>query len=434
MSIFLEKTPPHSNDAEQSLLATILINSKCLDDIEGLSASDFYSGPHRKIFESILAVKKRDGNVDLVTVAQEMKSRDTLDEAGGPAYLTKLVDTAPIAINPQQYADVIRNLSAVRAMLHAGLRIAQNAYSATDVEDYISRSQAEVLQVQTTTSIDKIYDMEALMVQALDRIEQAQTRDVEIGLKFGFPTLDSIMQVFGSKLIIMAGRPGMGKTALALSVARSLAERGVKTGYLSIEMDKESLSDRILGHAANINPLLFYSKNTLSGQSFQTLTDAAGYLSTIPLFIDDSDCKIQDVERKCRKFKKMGCEIILIDQLSKIRGLPGQSKFEQYSDNCSAIALIKKELRIPIVLLCQLNRNVEQRSDKRPELSDLKQTGMIEEDADMVLLIYRPGYYDENVDQSVTDIILAKNRQGARGVEQQVLFNAKRMMFELHNY
>jgi replicative DNA helicase len=130
----------------------------------------------------------------------------------------------------------------------------------------------------------------------------------------------------------------------------------------------------------------------------------------------------------------MGCEIILIDQLSKIRGLPGQSKFEQYSDNCSAIALIKKELRIPIVLLCQLNRNVEQRSDKRPELSDLKQTGMIEEDADMVLLIYRPGYYDENVDQSVTDIILAKNRQGARGVEQQVLFNAKRMMFELHNY
>jgi replicative DNA helicase len=132
--------------------------------------------------------------------------------------------------------------------------------------------------------------------------------------------------------------------------------------------------------------------------------------------------------------KKMGCELIFIDQLSKIRGLPGQSKFEQYSDNCSSIALIKKELRIPIVLLCQLNRNVEQRSDKRPELADLKQTGMIEEDADMVLLIYRPGYYNQDVDQSITDIILAKNRQGAKGVEQQVLFNAKRMMFELHNY
>jgi replicative DNA helicase len=348
--------------------------------------------------------------------------------------LTKLVDTAPIAINPQQYADVIRNLSAVRAMLHAGLKIAQDAYSATDVEDYISRSQAEVLQVQTTTSIDKIYDMESLMLASLDRIEQAQTRDADIGLKFGLPTLDPLMQIFGSKLIIVAGRPGIGKTAFALSEARFQAERGTKAAYLSIEMDKESLSDRLLGHTANINPLLFYSKDTLSKQAKSDLTEAAQYLSTIPLYIDDADCKIQDVERKCRKFKKMGCEIIFIDQLSKIRGVAGQSKFEQYSDNCSAIALLKKELRIPIVLLCQLNRNVEQRQDKTPILSDLKQTGMIEEDADMVFLLYRPGEYDGNIDKSVTDIILAKNRQGAKGIEQQVLFNAKRMMFELRQF
>lgn len=430
----MDRIPPHSTEAEQSVLSTLFVNESGFEDIEGLSADDFYKGAHRRIFESMLAVKKRSGTVDLVTVAQELKARDQLDQIGGASYLAKMVDSAPISTNLKTHSDTIKNLSAVRSMMFAGMKIAQDAYAATDVEDYISRSQAEVLQVQTTTSIDKIYDMESLMIQAMDRIEQAQTRDVEIGLKFGFPTLDPVMQVFGSKLLIVAGRPGMGKTALALSVARSLAERGVKTGYLSIEMDKESLTDRILGHAANINPLLFYAKDSLSRQSFQNLTDVAGYLATIPLYIDDSDCKIQDVERKCRKFKKMGCEVIFIDQLSKIRGLPGQSKFEQYSDNCSSIALIKKELRIPIVLLCQLNRNVEQRSDKKPELSDLKQTGMIEEDADMVLLIYRPGYYDENVDQSVTDIILAKNRQGARGVEQQVQFNAKRMMFELHNY
>jgi replicative DNA helicase len=319
-------------------------------------------------------------------------------------------------------------------MLHAGLKIAQDAYSATDVEDYISRSQAEVLQVQTTTSIDKIYDMESLMADALDRIEQAQTRNTEIGLRFGMPTLDPLIQVFGSKLIIIAGRPGHGKTALALSMARSLAERGTKVGFLSIEMDKESLTDRMLGHAANINPLLFYAKDTLSSQAKSALSESAGYLSTLPLFIDDADCKIQDVERKCRKMKKMGCEIIFIDQLSKIRGVAGASKFEQYSDNCSSIALIKKELRVPIVLLCQLNRNVEQRQDKKPVLSDLKQTGMIEEDADMVMLIYRPGEYDDNIDKSETDIILAKNRQGARATEQQVLFNAKRMMFELRQF
>lgn len=431
--ILLDKTPPHNEDAEKALLSTLFVNNSGFADIEDLNPEDFYTRAHQKIFESMLSVKKR-GAVDLVTVAQDMKERKELDRIGGASFLAGLVDTAPIATNIRQYADTIKNLSAIRSMLFAAMKIAQGAYSVSDVEDYISQSQSEVLQVQTTTSIDKIYDMESLMVQAIDRIEQAQTRDVEIGLKFGFPTLDSVMQIFGSKLIVMAGRPGMGKTALALSVARSLAERGVKTGYLSIEMDKESLTDRILGHAANINPLLFYAKDTLSGQSFNTLTESAGYLSTLPLFIDDSDCKIQDVERKCRKLKKMGCEIIFIDQLSKIRGVAGASKFEQYSDNCSTIALIKKELRIPIVLLCQLNRNVEQRADKKPGLSDLKQTGMIEEDADMVLLIYRPGYYDDNVDQSVTDIILAKNRQGARATEQQVLFNAKRMMFELHNH
>jgi replicative DNA helicase len=306
------------------------------------------------------------------------------------------------------------------------------AHTVTDVDEYISHAQAEILKVQTTDSLDKIYDMPTLMADAVSRIENAQKKQVDIGLALGMPTLDPLMQVFGSKLIIIAGRPGMGKTALALSIAKKLAGRGTPSGFLSIEMDKESLCDRLLGHAANVNPLLFYAKESLKSRTITQIGECAEQLSELPIYIDDADCKIQDVERKCRKFKKMGCEIIFIDQLSKIRGKAGQSKFEQYSDNCSTIALIKKELRIPIVLLCQLNRSVEQRQDKRPELSDLKQTGMIEEDADICLLIYRPGHYDKNIDQAVTDIILAKNRQGARAVEQQVLFNAKRMMFEMH--
>jgi replicative DNA helicase len=299
------------------------------------------------------------------------------------------------------------------------------------VDEYISKSQADVLQVQTTTSIDKIYGTEILMQQALDRIEAARSQAFDAGLKFGFPTLDNFMQIFGSKLIILAGRPGMGKTALALSISRFLAEQGIKVGFLSIEMDKESLADRLLGHAANVNPLLFYARDGVSQSTMAEIKESADHLSQLPLFVDDADCKIQDVERKCRKLKKMGCQIIFIDQLSKIRGEPKQSKFEQYSDNCSSIALLKKELRVPIVLLCQLNRNVEQRQGKKPEMVDLKQTGMIEEDADMVLLLYRPGYYVKETDDSITEIILAKNRQGAKGVEQGVLFNAKRMMFEL---
>lgn len=427
----LEKTPPHNTETEQAVLAALFMNNAGFEDIGDLKPEDFYTAAHKNIFQCMMSLRSKGQAVDLITVAQKLKNKDLLERSGGASYLTTIADTAPIATNVGQYAGEVKNTAALRRMMLVSMKIASLAHSVTDVDEYISQAQAEILKIQTTSSIDKIHDMETLMAQALDRIDDAQKRDVEIGLRLGMPTLDNYMQVFGSKLIVLAGRPGMGKTALALSMARSLAERGTRVGFLSIEMDKESLADRMLGHMANINPLLFYARDSLKKKTIETLTEAAEYLSALPLFVDDADCTIRDVERKCRKFKKMGCEIIFIDQLSKIRGRAGQTKFEQYSDNCSTIALIKKEIRIPVVLLCQLNRGTEQRKDARPELADLKQTGMIEEDADMVLLIYRPGYYNKDVDQSVTDIILAKNRQGAKGVEQQVLFNAKRMMFEL---
>jgi replicative DNA helicase len=275
------------------------------------------------------------------------------------------------------------------------------------------------------------------MNDAIDRIEAAQKQDKEIGLKLGMSVLDNYIHVFGSKLMLLAGRPGMGKTSLALSIAKHLAIGGHKIGFLSIEMDKESIADRLLSDESNINSLFFYSKGSLDKRAYQDLTDASGFLAGLPILVDDAECQVEDVKRKCRKMKRMGVEMIFIDQLSKIRGQAGASKFDQYSDNCSEIALLKKELRMPIMLLCQLNRDVEKRQDKRPTLSDLKQTGMLEEDADMVFLLFRPGYYEAlenpggNADQSVTQIILAKNRQGEKGVENNVVFNAKRGMFRM---
>jgi replicative DNA helicase len=245
------------------------------------------------------------------------------------------------------------------------------------------------------------------------------------------------MHILGSKLIIIAARPGMGKTALMLSVAKFLGYQEVKSTIISIEMDKEALTDRFLSEEANINSLCFYARNSISDKNIERLEDAASNLSYLPINIDDSGCKIQDIERKCRKAKKMGSEIIFIDQLSKISFPANLTDFQGYTKNCNRIAGLKKELRIPIVLLCQLNRNVEDRNNKRPKLSDLKQTGAIEEDADMIFFIYRPGYYEQlenpasKPDQSRSEIILAKNRNGALGVEEQVVFNAKRGMFQL---
>lgn len=427
----LHRLPPQNMESEQAVLSALLINNSGFDQIDGLTPEDFYKGSHQKIFRTMLELRKNKEPVDLLTVVQHLQKKEELESIGGASYLVCIADAAPVAVNIAAYAGHIMALSKAREMIQVASWITEAGFSASDIEQYISDSQTKVLNIQTSTTKDKIFKMDALMLDAVNRIEEAQNRDVDLGLKLGMPFLDNLVQISGSKLILIAARPKMGKTALALSIARKLAYQGVKVGFLSIEMDKEALSDRLLSIEADINSLLFYARNSLDAQAIRNITNAAENLSTLPIYVDDADCKIQDVERKCRKFKKMGCEVIFIDQLSKIRGKAGQSKFETYTDNCSTIAILKKELRLPIFLLCQLNRNVEQREDKRPTPADLKQTGMLEEDADMIFLIYRPGYYKESIDQSVTEIILAMNRSGGTGIETGVSFKAKRGMFEL---
>lgn len=427
----MNRIPPHNTDIEEALLSALLINNSGFEDVDGLAPVDFYTSKTKAVFSAMVSLRRKKQPVDLVTVAGELQTDGTLDQIGGPAYLAYISDSAPVALNAGKYANDIKNLAIVRKTIETAMSIAESGFETKDVEEYISKAQADILKIQTTTSQDKFHTMENLMHSAIDRIEAAQKHGNMIGLKLGMPILDGISQVFGSKLMLLAGRPGMGKTALSLSIAKHLAMQGHKVGFLSIEMDKESLADRLLSGEANVNNLCFYAQESISLQSMTSITDASSFLSTLPIFIDDAECKINDVERKCRKLKKLGCEIIFIDQLSKIKGQPGQSKFDQYSDNCSSIAILKKELRIPIMLLCQLNREVEKRNDKEPQLSDLKQTGMLEEDADMVFLLYRPGYYNDAEGQEKTKIILAKNRQGAKGVETNVFFNAKRGMFQM---
>jgi replicative DNA helicase len=429
--ILLNKVPPQNIEAEESLLSALFIKGNCFDLAEGLKPKHFYKSAHGKIFNSMLSLHKKHEPIDLVTVAQELIEKEELESVGGAAYLSTISEASPMALNIVSYAKIIKDLSKARELIAIASGIVEKGFSVSDIEEYISESQKRVLEIQTTSSKDKIYNMESLMHEAVDRIEKAQASDTEQGFKFGMPMLDTFTNITGSKLFLIAGRPAMGKTALALSIALYLANRGIKVGFLSIEMDKDDLSDRLLSIESNINSLCFYSKDTLGDESIRKLYTSAENLSVLPIYVDDSDCNIQDVERKCRKFKKIGCEIIFIDQLSKIRGERGKSKFEQYTENCSAIALLKKELRIPIGLLCQIGRGVESTNDKVPTMSDLKQTGMLEEDADLIYLIFRPGYYDDNIDASRSDIILAKNRQGATGTEQQVTFNKKRGMFNL---
>jgi len=392
---------------------------------------DLYNGKNQIIFSAVDSLRRRNEPVDLVTVAKELQKNNALESAGGAGYLASISDEAPIATNVAHYSKIVKDHAVTRNMQRLAAGIVNDGFNVSDIDDYVSKAQADFLNVQTTTSKDKFFSMESLMTDTIDRVETAQIKGVDYGFIMGFPKLDNFMIISGPRLILVSARPGMGKTAFALSMARSQAKRGVKVGFLSIEMGKEELSDRLLAVEADINAMNFYKKGRLGPESFNSLTSAAERLVGLPIFVDDSGCAIQDVERKCRKMKKMGCELIFIDQLSKIRGKAGQSKYDTYTDHCNAIALLKKELRLPIFLLCQVNREVENRNDKRPNLGDLKQTGALEEDADMVMFIYRPGYYDQSVDASITEINLAKNRHGATGVEHQIKFNKQRAMFAL---
>ena len=427
----LSKTPPHSIDAEESVLSSLFINNSGFEDTETLTAVDFYKGVHKKIYAAMLFLRKKKDPVDLVTVAEELIKREELESIGGASYLARITDTAPIAINIAHHARVVQEFAKAREMIVTASNICEKGFNVKDIEQYISDSQAEILSIQTSTSKDKFFTMETLMQDAQDRIEAAQNAEFELGLNFGMPKLDKYMQVWGSKLILLAGRPGMGKTSLALSIAVSLGYQEKETGFLSIEMDKEQFADKMLSAESNVNSMIFYARQSINRDGMRAIDNAAQSLATLPIHIDDSECGLEDVKRKCRKLKKIGCEIIFIDQLSQISYERGLKAYHGISKNCTEIKQLTKELRIPIVLLCQLNRNVESRDNKRPNLGDLAETGRLEQDADMILFLYRDGYYDENVDESCTEIILAKNRQGDKGTENGVLFKKNRGMFQL---
>ncbi len=431
MDQLLSRIPPQDINMEESVLSAIFINPKGIEEIEDLTPDDFYKSSNKKIFQAILDLKKKRDPIDLMTVTTELTKKEEIESIGGVAYLVYIADTAPVATNISAYATRIIELSKARELISTAAGIVEKGFNVKNIDQYISDSQAKILDIQTTASKDKFSTMEEIMTESLKRIEQAQKSEFKLGLNFGMPKLDNYMQVWGSKLILLAGRPGMGKSSMAFSIAVHLGFQGDMSGILSIEMDKEQFADKTLSVKADINSMVFYARDSINSYGYQRLTDAAAILSDLPIYIDDSECNIEDVKRKCRKLKKLGCKIIIIDQLNQISYDKGLTPYIGISKNCSALKMLTKELRMPILLLCQLNRNLETRSNKRPIKADLAETGRLEQDADMILFLHREGYYDKKVDESITEINLSKNRQGETGVERQVLFNKKRGMFQM---
>lgn len=431
----IERVLPHDVEAEKSLLSAVLINNQELGKCSELDVAEFYSPVHQKIWSVCVALVSRQQPVDLVTVASELKNRGELDGIGGAGYLAELIDFAPMAINTAAYAEIVSDMAIKRSIISLAQDIYDRSFKRNcATQELISYVQSGAMQLQQGKRGDLICDLQELIASHIAQIIRSNATAQDRGFLLGFPRIDKILRLSGPKLVVVAGRPSMGKTAFAVTCSRNLAHLGVSVGFLSIEMSREEIVNRWLSMETGINSMKFDMYQGLDDRGLRDVTDAAEMMREWPIQIDDSGgLRVEDVERKCRKMVKNGAQCLFIDQLSKIKGRTGD-QYKDYTVNCNRIADLKKELGVPIFLLAQINRGVTQRADKRPTLSDLKQTGALEEDADIVLLLHRPEYYEvEEAKKSQisgqAEINVAKNRNGAVFLDTQIVFNYSRSMF-----
>jgi replicative DNA helicase len=420
--------PDHNTDAEKSLLASLIINNKFFDDCEFLEPDAFYKSSHQAIYRAMLTMKAKNQSIDLVSLAEHLKSKRQLSSIGGAAYLSQIVDTSSV-FHCREYVRIIQECYVTRETKFKCMSILSCDLKG---EDLVEKACADILTVKTNQRDDNIRRVGDIVIEHIDRIEHANSAEQGAYYKTGFPGLDKSLRIMDGKLIIIAGRPGMGKTALSVTMSRNLDRSGVSVGFLSIEMPESEIMDRWLSIESGVDSKKFGRYRAMTNQDIQAI-NAAGkmYHDVCNIMIDGSgSLDIVDVERKCRKLIKMGAQVVFIDQLSQIgnRQIKAGEKTALFTENVTRIARLKKELNVPIFLLAQLNRELKNRSSKEPILSDLKQSGQIEEDADAVLFVHRPEEYaDDETEKEIlsgkTILKLAKNRSGPTYRDDRIIFN-----------
>ena len=422
----LSKTPPHDIDAEESILSAIFINNDSLHDIiDILSPDDFYKGANKKIFTAIMELFANEEPADLVTVANRLKEKEQLESIGGAAYLATISDSAPVAVNAIHYARIIRGKASLRHLITASSTIIENCLKDKgDFEDILDFAQSSIFSIAEKKTKSSFQTLGDLINLNIDKLEEQQGKDGGLsGLSTGYTKLNSITSgLQKSDLIILAARPSMGKTAFALNIARNVAlEENKPVALFSLEMSNEQLSMRLLTSEARIDSNRLRT-GFISSEDWQNATDAAGILNEMPIFIDDTpNISVMEIRAKSRKlYQKHGeLGLIIIDYLQLMR-VPFKSDRRdlEIAEISRSLKALAKELGVPVMALSQLNRMLEQRPDKRPRLSDLRESGALEQDADIVAFIYRDEVYNKeanNPKKGTAEIIVSKNRNGATG-------------------
>ncbi len=425
------KLPPHSIEAEQSVIGGLLLENEALDKIADiLSAADFYQHDHKTIFEHICKLIERNRPADIVTVAESLESTAELSQVGGISYLGALAQNTPTAANIRRYAEIVRERHVMRKLVTVGSGIAESAYSPNgrDAQQLLDEAESKIFQIAEggQRSGQGFQDIKVLLPQVAERIDMLFSRDNPsdvTGLPTGFSDLDSMTSGFqGGDLVIVAGRPSMGKTAFSINIAENVAlDTGLPVAIFSMEMASTQLAMRMIGSVGRLDQHRMRT-GKLEDEDWEKLTTALGKLNEAPIFIDEGAALSSfDVRARARRLHrqcgKLG--LIVVDYLQLMAapaGRQGENRATEISEISRSLKALAKELDCPVVALSQLNRSVEQRPDKRPVMSDLRESGAIEQDADLILFIYRDEVYNhDSTDKGTAEIIIAKQRNGPIG-------------------
>ena len=440
----ITNTPPHSIEAEQMILGGILIDPDSFIEISGMIYEyNFYRHEHQKIFQHILILKAADRNVDAITLSDSLKQTGDLDFIGGTSYLNNLIDATVSAINIKSYAQIVRDRYILRELISAGNKIIELAYFSyfKDVDIILDESEKKIFQIKDINITNKQFnDIKVLLDKVLERTLMMSNKDNKDGIT-GIPThfnqLDHLTSgLQAGELIIVAGRPGMGKTSFALNIAENVALKNqLAVAIFSLEMTGEQLVQRMLSSVALVDQNSI-KRGEFSHDEMDKLYLAMSELKKAPIYIAESPgINVIDLRSRVRRLKNQinNLGLVVIDYVQIMSGLRdsrGVNRAQEIADISRSLKSLALELNVPIILLSQLNREVESRQDKRPNIADLRESGALEQDADIILLLYRDSYYDkESKKGNLSEINIAKNRSGSTGIVE-LAFLAKCTKFE----
>ncbi|MCB9819957.1 replicative DNA helicase [Candidatus Nomurabacteria bacterium] len=433
------KVPPQSIDAEKSLLGAVLIDDEVLADAsEHTRVNDFYDKRHSVIYGAMMRLYEKHKPVDLLTLTDELKRKKELEAVGGSAYLTELTTYVPTAAHAESYAEIVAQKAVRRRLIKTSADIAELGYDEeTSTQELLEKAEAELFSVSDQSLKQDVVSLESILTESFDRMEELNKNKGQLrGVRTGYRDLDNMTAgLQRSDLIILAARPAMGKTTLVTNLAYNVATIAKQPVlFFSLEMSKEQLVDRMLSDASGVDAWNIRTGN-LSDDDFAKLSDAMGEMAEAPIYIDDTPgLTVLEMRTKARRIhhdKPLGLIIVDYLQLMQAAARRGDgNRVQEVSEISRGLKLIARELNVPLIALSQLSRSVENRHPQIPQLADLRESGSIEQDADIVSFIYRPGYYEpDNPEvENITKLIIAKHRNGPTG-EVELYFHPERLRF-----